>query len=133
MHDILKIDRIKSRCKQIGLHPSHLARLANVHRTTVERSFQGKIDPSLSTFRKLVEALLAEELRLFEHLLMQQPFHICPNCDEILTPNSNLSGSHNQNRTLNDSEAQDFDHQAKSARENETISQANDIKREEAA
>ncbi|WP_371346995.1 helix-turn-helix domain-containing protein [Ancylobacter sp. IITR112] len=52
---------IVARANRIGLPQKRLAELSGLHKTTVERTLNGKTDPRRSTLRKLEHALLDHE------------------------------------------------------------------------
>lgn len=64
---------IVSRANRIGLSQKELASLSGLHKTTVERTLNGKTDPRRSTLRKLEHALVAREREQLDELRRLHP------------------------------------------------------------
>lgn len=69
MHTIVAISEIKQRAEALGLSLSQLAARAGMAPSTALRLAKGKTQAGwISTNEKLVNALIAEETRVREHL-----------------------------------------------------------------
>ncbi|GLK72575.1 helix-turn-helix domain-containing protein [Ancylobacter dichloromethanicus] len=64
---------IVARANRIGLSQKELAGLTGLHKTTVERTLNGKTDPRRSTLRKLEHALLDHEREQLARLRQLHP------------------------------------------------------------
>lgn len=65
--------QIASRAKRIGLQHKVIARQAELDGATVYRIFAGRTRPLLDTVSRIERVLIAEEIRLRDHLLQLHP------------------------------------------------------------
>lgn len=68
MSDLVAEKALRRRMEAIGLEGKEVAEIAGVHENTVSRVLNGKIDPRLSTVRKIENAIAAKERELAAYL-----------------------------------------------------------------
>ncbi|GLI25620.1 transcriptional regulator with XRE-family HTH domain [Xanthobacter flavus] len=65
----MNLTDIVTRASAVRLPQSRIAELSGLHKSTVERTLNGKTDPLHKTLERMEKAVVQEELRLRDYLV----------------------------------------------------------------